>query len=195
MKSFVFILHKNKGGAKLSEKNTDSKLLPIDLKQFTFLGKGHSGEVYLMPDGRVIKIFRSSDSCRAEFDILKSVEGSPHFPRAYKLGKNYMIREYVGGTNVYDYLLAYGIRKSFVIDVADLVDHMKMLGFKKLELRFPHLFIEYDGTLMLIDPRRSYEESIPYPRAFLKKLKSMGLYDKFMKILKKERPDLNWEHE
>lgn len=179
----------------MRKKNIDHKSIPVDLKQCVFLGKGHSGEVYLMPDGRIIKIFRSSDSCKAEFDILKSVEGSPHFPRAYKMGKYYIIREYVGGTNVYDYLSAHGIRKSFVMDIADLIDHMKMLGFKKLEIRFPHLFIEDDGTLMLIDPRKSYEENIPYPKSFLRKLKKMGLLDKFMKILKKERPDLNWKYE
>jgi hypothetical protein len=47
---------------------------------------------------------------------------------------------------------------------------------------------------MLIDPRKSYEEDIPYPKAFLRKLKSMGLLEKFMKILKKERPDLHWDY-
>jgi predicted Ser/Thr protein kinase len=168
--------------------------IPVDLKQCVYLGHGHSGKVYLMPDGKIIKIFKSSHSCKAEFDILKSVEGSPYFPRVYKLGTHYIIREYVGGTNVYDYIKKHGIKRSFVINIADLFDHMKMLGFKKLEIRFPHLFVQKDGTLMLIDPRKSYEEDIPYPKAFLRKLKSMGLLEKFMKILKKERPDLHWDY-
>lgn len=178
----------------MKKHNSGYKSIPVDLDQCTYLGHGHSGVVYLMPDGRIIKIFRNSESCKAEFDILKSVEGSPHFPRAYELGSYYMIREYVGGTNVYDYLLTHEIKRSFVLDVADLIDHMRTLGFKKLEIRFPHLFVENDGTLMLIDPRKSYEEDIPYPKSFLRKLKKMGLLKKFMKILNRERPDLKWKY-
>jgi predicted Ser/Thr protein kinase len=178
----------------LSKKYIDYRLIPINLDDCKYLGKGHSGEVYLMPNGKVIKIFRNSTSCKAEFDILKSVEGSPHFPRVYEISGNYMIREYVGGTNVYDYLLKNGIQRSFVINVANLVDDMKLFGFTKLEIRFPHLFVQDNGTLMIIDPRKSYEYDIPYPKSFLRKLKKMGLLDKFMEILNQERPDLEWEY-
>lgn len=167
--------------------------VPVDLKKCKYLGKGHSGEVYLMPDKKVIKIFKSEDSCKAEFDILKSVKKSQHFPKAYELGKYYMIREYVGGTNVYEYIKAHGLKKSFVLNVANLIDELKSLGFTKLELRFPHLFVQEDGALMLIDPRKSYVEDIPYPKSFLRKLNKMGLLDKFFKILHKERPDIDWQ--
>jgi predicted Ser/Thr protein kinase len=186
------MLHKNKGGVILKKEYSHSKFHDIELKDCKYLGEGHSGRVYLMPDGKVLKIFKSSTSCKAEFDILKSVEGSPHFPKAYELGDHYMIREYVGGMNVYDYIGKYGLGRSFVLKVVDLVDHMKKLGFKKLEVRFPHLFVQEDGTLMMIDPRKSYEEYIPYPKSFFRKLKKMGLLDKFIQILEEERKGLKW---
>lgn len=168
--------------------------IPVDLTKCKYLGKGHSGEVYLMPDKkRIVKIFKSANSCKAEFDILKSVEKSLHFPKAYELGEYYMIREYVGGTNVYDYIKAHGIEKSFVLNITSLIDELKSYGFTKLELRFPHLFVQEDGTLMLIDPRKSYQEDIPYPKSFLRKLNKMGLLDEFFKILQKERPDIDWQ--
>lgn len=166
--------------------------IPVDLRSCKYLGGGHSGQVYLMPDKKVLKIFNSSHSCKREFDILKSVEGSPHFPKAYEMDKYYMIREYVGGTNVKDYLIKHGLSRSFVIRVIELIDDMKKLGFTKLEMRFPHLFVQKDGSLMLIDPRKSYVQDIPYPKSFLRKLKKMGLLQEFIKILNEERPDMDF---
>lgn len=187
------MLHKNKGGVIVKNPyDYCYENIHIDLKSCKYLGKGHSGQVYLMPNGQVLKIFNNSQRCKEEFDILKSVEGSPHFPKAYNMGKYHIIREYVGGMNVEDYLIKYGLSKSFVIKAAELVDDMKKLGFTKLEMRFPHLFVQEDGTLMLIDPRKSYEQNIPYPKSFFKRLRKMGLIKQFMQILNEERPDMNF---
>lgn len=83
-----------------------------------------------MPDGRVLKIFNSSTSCRNEYNILKSVEGNRYFPKAYEAGKYYIIRDYVGGINVERYLKKYGLSREFVIRMANLVEDMKKMGFK-----------------------------------------------------------------
>lgn len=168
--------------------------MPVDITQCKYLGHGHSGVVYLMPDFRAIKIFKNSKSCREEFDILKKTESSKHFPKAYELGKYYIIREYASGINAYEYLLKNGIERSFVEEFVDLFDDMKNLGFKKLEIRFPHLFVKDTGNLMLIDPRKSYTEKIPYPKSFLRKLSKMGLINEFMETLNKIRPDLKWKY-
>ena len=186
------MLHKNKGGVILRNWCIHSRKIPISLRHCKYLGEGHSGQVYLMPDGKALKIFNSSDSCRNEYDILKSVEKSRYFPKVYEVGKYYIIRDYVGGMNVEKYLKKYGLSREFVIKVADLIDDMKKMGFKKLEIRFPHLFVQEDGSLMVIDPRKSYEQNIPYPRSFLRKLKKMGMLEQFIKILDEERPCMNW---
>lgn len=62
-----------------------------------------------------------------------------------------------------------------------------------MDIRFPHLFVQPDGSLMMIDPRKSYEENIPYPKSFLKRLRKMGLLEQFMKILDEEKPLMNWD--
>ena len=176
---------------KYTKYNVDNPIY-YPLEQCKYLGQGHSGKVYLMPNGRVIKIFKNSDSCNHEYNILKKVEGSSHFPKAYELGGRYMIRDYVGGINIKEYLHRYKITRSFVLKIARLFDDLKKLGFKKLDLRFAHLFIQNDGTLMLIDPRDSFSKNISYPRSFLGGLQNMGLLKNFLEILRQERPDLNW---
>jgi len=163
-----------------------------DLKDYKYLGKGHSGQVYLMPNGRVIKIFKDKDTCREEYNILKAVERSPHFPKVYAVGDHYMIRDYVSGVNIEDYINPITLDQRFVNNIVNLSEELKGLGFKKIEMRFPHVFVQKDGNLMLIDPRESFKKKIPYPISFIKSLKKIGLAGRFFKILKEERPDVNW---
>jgi predicted Ser/Thr protein kinase len=176
---------------KYKKHNIDNSI-PYDIKRSKYLGQGHSGKVYLMPNGKVIKIFKNSDSCRDEYNILKTVEGSCHFPKTYELGTRYMVRDYVGGINMREYLYQYKITRSLVLRIANLVDDLKELGFKKLNLRCSHLFVQNNGTLMLIDPRKNFTQNIPYPKSFLNDLKKIDLLEDFLKILRQERPDLNW---
>ena len=163
-----------------------------DIKEYKFLGQGHNGKVYQMPNGRVIKIFKNSDSCKNEYNILKKVEGSNHYPKAYVLSNRYMIRDYVGGINMKEYLSQNQITKAFVLKIVRLVDDLKELGFKKLDFRFDHLFIQNNGTFMLIDPRKTFTQNRPYPKCFLSNLSEIGLLNIFLEILNQERPDLNW---
>lgn len=172
------------GGELLNTKKLEKKL-----SSYEFLGKGNSGRVYRMKNGKVLKIFYSEKICKREYEILKTTNGSPHFPKVYKCHKNYMIREYVGGINGYKYLSRYGITKSFVIGITTLIDEMKAYRFTKLCIKLQHLYVQKNGKIMLIDPRSSFTKKVPYPERFLQSLKRRGNLKKFMKILKKVRPD------
>lgn len=160
-----------------------------DIKKYKYLGQGRNEKVYLMPDGRVIKIFKNADNCKNEYNILKKVEGSNHYPKAYVLSKRYMIRDYVGGINIKEYLFQNKITRSFVLKIANLVDDLKGFHFKRLDFRFEHLFIQRNGTLMLIDPRKNFTKNMPYPKSFLNDLNEIGLLNIFLEILNQERPD------
>jgi len=163
-----------------------------DLKNYKYLGKGHSGKVYLMPDGRVIKIFKDNKTCRDEYNIYKAVERSHHFPKVHEIGDHCIIREFVSGINLSDYLNPITLDHKFVRRIVNLTEELKSLGFKKIDMRFPHIFVQTNGDLMLIDPRESFKTYTPYPKSFIIDLKEIGLYDRFIKILREERPDINW---
>lgn len=175
-------------------KSAYDRPVAANYKNYQFLGQGRNGRVYLMPDGRAVKVFKKASACKEEYEILKAVEGSRYFPKVFTHTSHYIIREYVGGTNLYEYLNSRTLTRDFVIRIANLVDELKALGFKKLNLRFSHLFVQKDGSLMLIDPRKSFKQKIPYPKSFLISLWKIGLLGKFLKILEEERPDLNWNH-
>ncbi|SQB91772.1 serine/threonine kinase [Clostridium tetanomorphum] len=44
------------------------------LKKAQFLGKGHNGIVYSLPNKKVIKIFRDKKVCKTEYDILRRIK-------------------------------------------------------------------------------------------------------------------------
>lgn len=46
-----------------------------------FLGEGHNGIVYLLPDDKVIKIFKDKKVCESEFNILKKLLKANTFHR------------------------------------------------------------------------------------------------------------------
>ena len=82
------------------------------LREAEFLGSGHNGIVYLLPQNRVIKIFKCRKICEAEYGILIRTLKSKSFPKVYEHGPYYIIRDYVGGQRLDKYIKRNGINKS-----------------------------------------------------------------------------------
>lgn len=162
----------------------------IGLDGSKFLGRGHSGSVYLMPNGNVIKIFKSEESCINEYLILQSVRGNAHFPTAHECRGNCMIREYVPGICVTEYIKAHGLTKKLALNLISLIEDFKRLGFKKLDMRCSHIFVQPDESVRVIDPRNHYTQYTPYPAHLFRNLKGLKVFDQFSAILKDYSPDL-----
>lgn len=76
----------------------------LDVKECKFLGKGHEGAVYLTPEGYALKIFYKKRKAENEVAILEQVKDSRFFPNVLFIVKNMVLREYVEGITLYDYL-------------------------------------------------------------------------------------------
>ena len=53
----------------------------VNLLDCKVLGKGHNGIVYLLPDGKVIKVCFDIKSCMKEYFILNKIGNNKYFPR------------------------------------------------------------------------------------------------------------------
>lgn len=162
----------------------------VDLRDCKVLGEGHNGFVYLLPDGKVIKIFKKIKNCKKEYSILKAVKGSRNFPVVYHSLGNYIIRDFVGGECLKDYLKVKGLSRKLALNLIELIDEFKRLDFKKLDIRCRDIYVQEDESLMVIDPKYSYTRDKDFPKHLCKGLKKLGLLEGFLDVVGVERPEL-----
>lgn len=162
----------------------------VNLLDCKVLGKGHNGIVYLLPDGKVIKVCFDIKSCMKEYFILNKIGNNKYFPRVYGMSGNYMIRDYVDGVILKDYIKHHGLNKDLAIKILDLLEEFKNLQFLKEDLRCKDILIQSDGSLMVIDPKKFYSKKRDFPRHLSKGLYKLGVLDYFMSVAKVERPKL-----
>lgn len=162
----------------------------INLLQCMVLGRGHNGVVYLLPDGKVIKVCFSEESCRGEYYILNKVNGNKYFPKVYGMNGNYMIRDYVGGICLRDYIKEYGFDKKMALKVIALLEEFDKLKFTKRDIRCKDIFVQPDNTLKVIDPKKCYSKERDFPRHLSKGFEKLGILDYFMEVVKEKKPKL-----
>jgi RIO-like serine/threonine protein kinase len=162
----------------------------LDLSGCILLGEGNHGKVYLIATDRVIKIFKDSKSCIFETFILLRTNGNRHFPRIYDFDQHFIVRDYVGGEKLSDYIKKNGFSRELALNIIELIEEFKRLGFTKLDTRCRDIMVQMDGSLMIIDPKGFYTRNVNYPRHLMKGFKKLSVLDTFIEILKQERPDL-----
>ncbi|MFA9396678.1 MAG: protein kinase [Clostridiaceae bacterium] len=156
------------------------------LNNFTFLGKGNNGEVYLLPTGNAIKIPFDTKSFKGEYTILQKVNNNKYFPKLYEIGSNYMIRECVYGEILSTYIKKNGMDEILGHKIIELLKEFKKLKFTKIDIRCKDIFIQSNGNLKIIDPKKFYSKNRDFPQHLSKGLYKLGVLDSFLEILKNE---------
>jgi len=177
-------------------KHNYNKYSDINLFDCKFLGNGHNGAVYLLPDNKVIKICFVMKDFHSEASILKRVNGNKYFPRLYEVGGNYMIRDYVDGTPLKNYIKKNGLTEKLTHDIIEMLKEFERLKFTKIDVRCKDVFITSENKPRMIDPQKFYTKERNFPRHLSKGLFKLGVLDLFMEVLKKEEPRLykKWAH-
>lgn len=162
----------------------------VDLLGCKFVGEGHNGKIYMLKDGRILKLYKNRKACSQEYSILSSVDGNPYFPRIHEYGINYMIRDYVGGQDMKHYIEKNGLNRKLAHNIIDLMEEFRRLNFTKIDIRCKDIFVQEDLSLMVIDPKALYRRERHYPHKLMKGLYNLNVLDIFQEVLQKERPDL-----
>ncbi len=169
----------------------------VNLLECKLLGKGHNGVIYLLPEGKVIKICYSAKACRKEYEILQKIKKNKYFPRAYGMMGNYMIRDYVDGIPLNKYVKKHGFSRELAVKLIELLEEFRKLNFKKLDTRCKDIMVLPDGKLMVIDPKKFYSKNRSFPRHLSKGLYTLGVLDTFLEVVREQRPVLykEWHKE
>ena len=162
----------------------------LDIKKCKFLGKGHEGAVYLTPEGFALKIFYKKKKAKDEVSILECVKESRFFPKVIFIANNMVLREYVEGITLSEYIKANGLSYNLSCEIIDLVEDFKKMKFKRINIRNAHIFVDKNEKIKVIDPRKIFTKNTPYPKDIIKILVSLNLFDDFLKNVAEYRPDL-----
>lgn len=157
---------------------------PFNLKECKFLGEGHNGAVYMLPNGNAIKISHSNKDFIGEYSILEKVNGNKYFPIIREIGVDYMIRECVQGEILSNYIKREGLNKVLATKIIDMLKEFKKLEFKKIDIRCKDIFVQEDGRLKIIDPKKCFSKERNFPKHLCKGLYKLGVLSYFKGILK-----------
>ena len=149
-------------------------------KEAKYLGQGNNGIVYELPNSKAIKIFLSKKVCNDEGSILLKTSGSKYFPRLYKKGEYYIVRDKVEGERLDKYIKSHGLNRTLVEKLYKLLIEFRKLKFKKLDIRCKDIMVSENETLMIIDPKKAYERKVDYPRHLMKGLRRLGVLEQFI---------------
>ena len=164
-------------------------------KDAKLLGEGHNGIVYEVPGNRAIKIFTDKNVCKSEADILYKVKKSKYFPRIYKNGDYYILRDMVNGKRLDDYIKENGLSQQLIYNLYRLINEFKSLKFTKLDARCRDIYVDKHERLKVIDPKQCYRRKVDYPRHLMKGLDGIDVLEEFLRgiyIIDKRRAS-EWE--
>lgn len=164
-------------------------------KDAKLLGEGHNGIVYEVPGNRAIKIFTDKNVCKSEADILYKVKKSKYFPRIYKNGDYYILRDMVNGKRLDDYIKENGLSQQLIYNLYRLINEFKSLKFTKLDARCRDIYVDKNERLKVIDPKQCYRRKVDYPRHLMKGLDGIDVLEEFLRgiyIIDKRRGE-EWE--
>ncbi|WP_196000017.1 protein kinase [Clostridium sp. 1001271B_151109_B4] len=164
-------------------------------KDAKLLGEGHNGIVYEVPGNKAIKIFTDKNVCKSEADILYKVKRSKYFPRIYKSGEYYILREMVNGKRLDHYIQQNGLSQQLIYNLYRLFNEFKSLKFTKLDARCRDIYVNKNERVKVIDPKQCYSRKVDYPRHLMKGLDGIDVLEEFLSgiYIIDRRKSLEWE--
>ena len=127
-----------------------SEYAGFDLKELQLLGTGTQGRVYKIDNQRCIKVFNSKRECKEEVESLTIAQEDVHFPKLYKHGQNYIIRELVSGVELDKYLETHKLTSQIIVKIIELYESMIKVGYKRLDAAIFLLLLPMNLNLSIL---------------------------------------------
>ena len=162
----------------------------INIKDLKLIGKGTQGKVYLLDSQKCIKVFKSKKDCNDEVKSLLMAQGDPHFPELYEFGINFIIREYVNGIELDEYLIKESLTPEISAKLIKLYDAIVKAGYLRKDTAIFHILITPSYELKLIDTAKVMKRKTTIPSLLISGLENIGYKEDFFYFLKNSRPDL-----
>lgn len=164
--------------------------LNINIKDLELIGKGTQGKVYRIDSEKCIKIFKNKRDCNNEIKALLMAQEDTHFPKLYEFGVNYIVREYINGIELNEYLLKENLTPEVSNKLVELYEAIVNVGYLRKDAAIFHILIMPSGELKLIDTAKAMKKKSTIPSLLISGLEDIGHKEEFFNYLKNNRPDL-----
>jgi predicted Ser/Thr protein kinase len=166
----------------------------INLENLNLIGEGHQGKVYMLSKDRVLKVFKTKHALEDQLLILRRASNSRFFPIVYDYDKYSIVMDFISGQPLDRYLASNKITEKISFELVEVINEFKSLGFTRLDIRLPHIFLQGDESIKIIDPRKSFEIIQQYPRLMLKGLQENAVLQDFFNFIRSQYGDtyLSW---
>ena len=155
----------------------------------SLIGEGGHGKIYSLCNERCIKVCKKTKNMKKEYGVLKIIEGYPQFPVVYECKDNYMIREYIDGPNIKEYITENGLSNNLAKELTELIKIFIKFKFKRIDVKMHEVFITEKDKFKIIDTTRYLDKKATYPFKMLRSLEHLGYKDQYMNFLKGNYPE------
>ena len=162
----------------------------LDTKSLDLLGKGTQGSVYKIDTTKCIKVFKKSKSCKDELHSMLISQIDSHFPKLYSYGDLYIVREYISGISLDEYLLLNPLTEDICHKIMEIYLAMKYVGFKRLDSALFHIFLCDSDKVKIIDTAKAMKKDYFYPHIIIKSLSDLNYKDYFLSFVKDKYPHI-----
>ncbi|MBT2659557.1 hypothetical protein [Bacillus sp. ISL-45] len=160
-------------------------------KDYPIVSRGPESVIFKISNEQCLKISTSMEQLKLEADGLAAAQKLPSIPKLYKVGTNYIIREFFDGPTLKNYLrnctyLPETIAKELLAIIKGMKKAKLMMGSDPLK----HIFVLGNEKLKWISPIKATKENPPVPLTLLNDLKGILLQDSFLEHVKNLDPGL-----
>ncbi|WP_242865929.1 hypothetical protein [Desnuesiella massiliensis] len=113
-----------------------------------------------------------------------------NFPILYEYGANYIVREYINGIELNEYLSKQKLTPQLSKKLIELYEAMIKVGYLRQDAAIFHIFVMPSGELKLIDTAKAMKKKSTIPNLLISGLEDIGYKEDFFNFLKSNRPDL-----
>lgn len=157
-------------------------------KGLEYIGRGKHGKVYKLDNEKCIKMFKRKECFQNELKTLQMAQKNKHFPRLYDWGKNMIIREYIDGVPLDQFLKSNSLTEVLSEKIINVYEALVEVGFRRKDTALLHIYILDNGELKVIDTAKAMSVERTYPKIIIKDLTDLGLKKEFLQHVKALRP-------
>ena len=136
------------------------------------IGKGRQGAVFQYNEDIAVKVFGNEEDCEREYYALSLGQHTDLFPKLHDKGSLHVAMDFIRGVDVREYLQSQPLTEELSMKLIQMLITFKEIGYERIDHHKRQIYIQFDGSLKVIDVARTVwrDRVYPYPRKLINSL-------------------------